>query len=1105
MAFAAYWVYMSQSSQDTPKPAAQVTTVKPAEFETKSSSTMASKPGVTTAKGGLSGSTSVGGIGRETTQAKPEVKASASSSAAAGGTAAAASATKPEDKAKVQVEVPAAASKEAKKAASDPFDALNSLLPPSTVPKAPETIAPGLEVSEHEVTSETLEKCGEREDTLPPGYRFEDMPPVPADVKPKDVPKPLSTDEALDSLSSGFLSSTAPAASKMQQSHVESVSASAAAPSNFAPPPTKKADTSSPPADKKAKLEKAEKLAAGISATPFKKGGSSPPADKKARMEMKDTKVGAKKDAGGDLSLDALGALGDLLPTSQPEPEQPPPKDIVTEDKHKKEKGVRTGENDNTIHPDYRFNKEELEKLPAPKPEPTMGTDEALDILSGGFSSIPTEPAACWAAPKVLCPVEETLVEKVDPKNKAGEPEAQKAADCQVDGIVIEPVQPKKPKKKTPPAEEDPLLAIAPSVQEVQICHGAPSVKRPVEEKLPKLVDSSKKDNAPPAGDDPFLSITPSVQELQICHGAPSVKRPVENPQACVAPPVVSCTFEPNPKDATDSMSSDALSALMDTLPMDAPKPEPPKLRPEDIVSEDELNKEKGVRVGEDENTLPPDYRFNEEELKKLPPPKPQPTMDTGEALDILSGDFVTPSAPPAQEPEAQKAADCQVDGIVIEPVQPKKPKKKTPPAEEDPLLAIAPSVQEIQICHGAPSVKRPVEEKLPKQKDTPAVDFVAPTNVSNLQSSLPSVPQPTVCPLQEPMKIDCKMPGAAKKDQPDSAMSGDALLELGDLLPAAVPVQEPPKIRPEDVVPEDEVEKEKGVRVGEDDETLPPDYRFSEEELMKLPAPKPEPTMNTGDALDILSGDFTTSSTAPAVQCAMVPPSVLPSAPPAQAPDDFALDSLTQDFAACSAAPSVKCEPLVPMETAPHLETGADCALDALSDTLKDITPAPRPVEVPTKDIVKEKKVVEERLIKMGERDDTLPPEYRPTEEDLKEMKKADVTPKPPMSTEGALDLLSSEFASAPDPPVAQQDVAAVQQVLQSEPTQPMAAPVLDTLSDTLLPDDFPAKAKADKPKGKSKSKSKSKKQPAEDLSATDLLSAQLTTDVVPTPGGKK
>lgn len=33
----------------------------------------------------------------------------------------------------------------------------------------------------------------------------------------------------------------------------------------------------------------------------------------------------------------------------------------------------------------------------------------------------------------------------------------------------------------------------------------------------------------------------------------------------------------------------------------------------------------------------------------------------------------------------------------------------------------------------------------------------------------------------------------------------------------------------------------------------------------------------------------------------------------------------------------------------------------------------------------LQEKKVVEEKLIKMGERDDSLPPEYRPTEEELK------------------------------------------------------------------------------------------------------------------------
>lgn len=95
---------------------------------------------------------------------------------------------------------------------------------------------------------------------------------------------------------------------------------------------------------------------------------------------------------------------------------------------------------------------------------------------------------------------------------------------------------------------------------------------------------------------------------------------------------------------------------------------------------------------------------------------------------------------------------------------------------------------------------------------------------------------------------------------------------------------------------------------------------------------------------------------------------------------------------------------------------------MDALSDTLNDIRPVPEPEPVPPKHVVKvnkqtkkiviiskwnflavdvylelhwlnvltmwsaqEKEVVEERVSKPGERDDSLPPEYRPTEADIK------------------------------------------------------------------------------------------------------------------------
>ncbi|XP_037638680.1 calpastatin isoform X10 [Sebastes umbrosus] len=1199
--------YQSQPSQATPKPAAQVSTVKPAQFEKASSgSTMATKPGViTTATGGATrsgvtagGSASVGTAGKakpetnttpagatvidmssagstfvdmtsagarsgpkemsKTTAAVSQVKAAATApshaagavAVAAAGIAASIAVIKPKEspkgaaqsttatttvkadvhkvdpaktfkpvasavagnvqatkgakptQTKVQVEVPPAAATGAKEV--DPFDALASILP-SVDPVAPiQPVYTGPEVIEPGITFERPPKCGGRDSTLPPGYRFEDMPPAPADYKPKDVPKPLSTDEALDSLSFGFTSSTVPAAPKKQEKKdsVECVSVSSADLCNFAPLPVMKA----PPLV-------AVRLA--------------PPVDKKAKMEKVDAKP--KTDGGDSMSLDALSALVDALPKDVPKPELPKlrPEDIVSEDKHKKEKGVLVGEREDSIAPEYRFDEEELKKLPAPKPQPTIGTGEALDFLSGGFTSSSSAPAVkalpakkTPAVPPVaVCPPadKKPKMEKVsddfsleagltsstatnvkssmavcppaDKKTPAGKDATDgKLKTGQADPLdafsALSDTLPKDaPKPELPKLRPEDIVSEDEHKKEKGVFVGERESSinpkyRFNEEELKKLPAPKPEPTIDTGEALDFLSegfssssSAPAVQAL------PAKKTPAVPLEAgltsstatnvkssmAVCPPARPAGKKTTAgKDATDGklktgqddpMSLDALGALGGLLPKDAPKPELPELRPEDIVSEDEHKKEKGVLVGERESSINPKYRFNEEELKKLPAPKPEPTVDTGEALDFLSEGFSSSSSAPALQ---APISSC------------------IPPAQT-------------------------------KVEDLSALDLLS----SDFVTPAKSAPPPTKMTPEQPssVKVSAGKPQQAKpttdKGTVDS-MSLDALSALCDTLPEDVPKAELPELRPEDIVTEDKHTKKKGVLVGERDDSIPPEYRFKEEELKKLPAPKPEPTVGTGEALDFLSEGFTCSSSAPAVQA----PVITPSAPPAQPSADLSLDPLAADFVACSAAPTVKSSACPPTQAAPELSGGADSALDALSDTLADIAPAPQPAPPPAKDIVNEKKAVEERLIKMGERDDSLPPEYRPTEEDLKKMaeekaKAAAAPKKKTMDDKTALDLLSSDFTATAKPTAAAASCAATTKleppVLDSEPLKPMSGPVLDSLSSTLLPDAPEFKSKTDKPKGKSKSKSRSKKHHAEEPPATDQLSAQFSSDVVP------
>ncbi|XP_043076780.1 calpastatin isoform X5 [Puntigrus tetrazona] len=841
-----------ESQQVTPTTTSQVSTAKPAQYEKGSTQSSAAavtvKPGTTpatpAAPSGASAAGAAGGGGVTTTQkgpsqVTPQTTVSKPTPAPSGTTGVKptdpldnkaqsttipsskpgpakvdpavgkpsppASAQKQTSAQKVQVEVGAPGAKVSTEAL-DPFDALSGTLP-SSQPVAPKVPAfTGPEVKEPNVKAEKGVICGERDDTLPPGYRRADLEKkthagVPE--KPKEVPKPISTDEALDSLSAGFVSSAPPAPKKtdVKTETVGAVDVRSAGISNFAPPP---------PSQKQPAISQA----ATVTKSP------APPADKKARIETPAQPAKPKTDE-LDMSLDALGALGDTLGTQEPPKKLPElkPGQIVDEKKQTSEKGVRVGERDDTLPPDYRFSEEELKKYPPPQKEPSINTDDALDFLSGGFTETTAPP------------------------------------------VVKAPVPPSQEKKK------------------------------------PEAVPEKAKE---------------APKETKKSAGVPEKTK-------------------------------------------DAPK---------------ETKKPAGVP----------------EKTKDVPKPK----VDELSALDALAGDFVATA------------------------------------------------------------------------KSVPKVSSGAPKTVP---------------------------PGPPQSPQADE----DALSALGDTLGKPEPPKKVPELKPKDIVHEKDVTSKKGVRVGERDDTLPPDYRFSEEELKKYPPPEKEPSLDTTEALDILSGGFTTSSEAPAAKIPACPASKSPAKP---SDSDFALDALAGDFVAPSSASKVQSAVSGPPHPDRQMSEGTSTALDALSDTLADIKGAPEPAPVRPKDVVKEKNIVEEKVTKPGERDDTLPPDHRFTEEERKAFeaaKQKDVKPKQAsIDDTTALEMLSSEFSSVPPVKPSAPDA----QRFTPEPQPPTfkaSGPVLDKLAETVIPNLTDPKAKDSKPK----------KQSVED-SAMEKLPGKPSSDVVPASSTK-
>ncbi|XP_012629259.1 calpastatin isoform X4 [Microcebus murinus] len=378
-----------------------------------------------------------------------------------------------------------------------------------------------------------------------------------------------------------------------------------------------------------------------------------------------------------------------------------------------------------------------------------------------------------------------------------------------------------------------------------------------------------------------------------------------------------------------DTMSDQALEALSASLGTRKPEPEL-DLSSLKEVDEAKANEEKLEKCGEDDETVPPEYRLEPATDKDGKPLLPEPEeksklLSESELIDELSEDF-----------DRSKCKEKQ-----------SKPTEKTKKSK-----AAAPA---------------PVAE---------------------------AVPRKSMCSVQAAPAEPAAAPGTVPDDAVE-ALAGS----LGER--EADPEDGKPMI---DKV-KDKATEEDREKLGEKEETIPPDYRLEEvkdkdgKPLLPKESKEQLPPMSDDFLLNALSEDFSGSPNTSPLEFNEAELSAVISDVVSQTPA-----STTH-----SAAP--------PPDTSSDKEL--DDALDKLSDSLGQRQPDPDENK-PMDDKVKEKTKAEHRDM-LGERDDTIPPEYRHLldgdgkDKSVKPPTKKSKESKKPADDKDPIDALSGDLDSCP------------------------------------------------------------------------------------------
>ncbi|XP_049625135.1 calpastatin [Suncus etruscus] len=530
-----------------------------------------------------------------------------------------------------------------------------------------------------------------------------------------------------------------------------------------------------------------------------------------------------------------------------------------------------------------------------------------------------------------------------------------------------------------------------------------------------------------------------------------------ENKSTTSVGPVEPTPSEPSGKSGMDAALDDLISTLGE--PEETAEENSPYTGPEVL---DPMTAKYIEELGKREVTIPPKYRelLNKTEGVAGPPPDSTTPMGPEEAIDELSSDFTC--SPTAGD---QKAKEEKPSGEVLKAQSAKVIKSAAPPHEKkrkvekeamsdqaldalsaslgsrksDPELDLS-SLKEVAEAKakeeklkkcgeedetvpseyrlkaatdkdGKPLLPEPEEKPKPLSEseliDELSADFH--TSKQKEEKSKPiektkepqaSAPTPVVEKVSRASLCSIQSVPAKPATHSGSQMSEEAV----DVLAGSLSKRE---AEPEDSEPAEDRVKEKAKeedreKLGEKEETIPPEYRLEEvkdedgKAAQTSESRKSLPPMTEDFLLDALSKDFDGSSTNTPLNL-----------------DEAKLAAVVSEKVSKTPAPTTHSAGPPPSQSD---NKELNDALDQLSDSLGERQPDPDDNK-PMEDKVKERAKAEHRD-KLGERDDTIPPEYRHLLDNNDENKpgkppKKSPAPKKPTSDQDAIDTLSGDFDS--------------------------------------------------------------------------------------------